>query len=291
MPTLFAPPDMTIVQADVDRAIQEDIGSGDITGQLLPADKLVQARIVSREPFVLCGIPWAEAVFQAVDKTCQLEWHAQDGEHLSEGATLVSIKGTARGLVAAERTALNFLQLLSGTATITQRFAQQLAELPVSLLDTRKTIPGLRHAQKYAVRCGGGHNHRLGLFDVYLLKENHCLAFGSLAQAVHTARHEHPQAPIVVEVESIEELKAALKIKGIDRLLLDNFSLDKLRQAVAINQKRLMLEASGNINLRTIQAVAKTGIDCISVGSLTKYVYAIDLSMRFNKTTWCSNEK
>ncbi len=265
--------------ANVTAALVEDIGSGDITAQLIPAEKQAKARIITRDPMVLAGKLWLEACFMAVDPKLNIHWSAEEGQLLSAGSTIVEITGSARSLLTAERPALNFLQTLSATATQTRALVAQLANTQAKLLDTRKTLPGLRVAQKYAVLVGGGENHRMGLFDAYLIKENHIMAAGSIAAAIAQARTNAPGRMVEVEVESLDELHAALEA-GADRIMLDNFSLEQMREAVAITQGRAQLEASGGVNHETIRQIAETGVDYISVGTITKDVRAIDLSMR-----------
>lgn len=270
-----------IIQQNVQAALAEDIGSGDITAELIGADTLATGRVITREAGVLCGRPWADAVFKAVDPAIQLQWQHHDGEAVAANDTLFTFSGPARGLLTAERSALNFLQLLSGTASACRRYADQVQGTHVRLLDTRKTIPGLRMAQKYAVSCGGCHNHRIGLFDAFLIKENHINACGGIAKAVQSARHIAPGKPVEVEVESMDELAQALEA-GADRIMLDNFSLEKMREAVTLAKGRAELEASGNITDATLRPVAETGVDFISIGALTKDCKAMDLSMRLD---------
>jgi nicotinate-nucleotide pyrophosphorylase (carboxylating) len=268
----------------VARALQEDIGTGDITGELIPGTTLATATIITREKMSLAGRPWVDEVCRQVDPGIKIEWRAQDGDTVKAGASLCVMSGGARSLLTAERTALNFLQLLSATATVTAHYVKAVQGTQCRILDTRKTIPGLRLAQKYAVKCGGGHNHRVGLFDAILIKENHIISAGGVAAAIDAARELHPTMPVEVEVESIDELHDALGAKA-ERLLLDNFSVSLLREAVAINRAEgdppAELEASGGMTIEEITAVAATGVDYISVGALTKNVRAVDLSMRF----------
>ena len=272
------------VAATVATALAEDIGSGDLTAALVPAERSGRARIITREAAVLAGRPYVDEVFRQVDPRVQVEWHAADGDAVVPEQLLYRLSGPARSLLTGERTALNFVQALSGTATATRRYAQALAGLPCRVLDTRKTIPGLRTAQKYAVRCGGGTNHRMGLYDGILVKENHIMAAGSIAAAVAAARASGARVPVEVEVESLEELRQALDACA-DMALLDEFSLDNLRAAVAMNRAHprgpMQLEASGGITFELLRPIAETGVDFISVGSLTKHVRAVDLSMRF----------
>ena len=268
------------IDALVNQALNEDIGSGDITAELVGEDETLHARVITREPGVLCGRAFAETVFATVDASLLVSWHCVDGDLLAADDLLFEVSGPARSVLTAERTALNFLQLLSGTATYSRSLAVLVEDLPVRLLDTRKTIPGLRLAQKYAVTCGGCHNHRIGLFDAFLIKENHIAACGGIESAIAAAKANAPGKPIEVEVESIDELQLAISA-GADRVMLDNFSLDAMREAVAIAAGRSELEASGNVNEQTLRAIAETGVDFISIGALTKSVIPLDLSMRF----------
>lgn len=275
-----SPADLAAV---VERALAEDVGSGDLTAALIPADTQARASIVSRERAILCGIPYAETVFAQLDASVRIVWTHREGERVEPNETLCRLLGPARALLTGERTALNFLQLLSGTASAAHAYAERLAGTACRLLDTRKTLPGLRRAQKYAVRVGGGHNHRMGLFDGILIKENHIMAAGSIAQAVAAARSSSAGVPIEVEVESLEELRQAIEARA-DIALLDDFPLATLRQAVALNRaagRPLELEASGGVTLETVRSIAETGVDFVSVGAITKHVRAIDLSMRF----------
>ena len=270
------------LEATVARALAEDLGSGDLTAQLVPAGTRCRARVITREAAVLCGAAFADAVFRQLDPQLRLRWHAVDGERLAAGALLFEADGPARALLTGERTALNFLQTLSATATAARRYVEELAGTGCTLLDTRKTVPGLRLAQKYAVRCGGGRNHRIGLFDGILIKENHIAAAGSIGAAVAAARALGTAVPVEVEVESLAELEQAFAA-GADLALLDDFTLAELREAVARNRARsqpLGLEASGGIDLDNIREVAATGVDYVSVGAITKHLRAIDLSMR-----------
>ena len=268
------------IDALVNQALNEDIGSGDITAELVGEDETLHARVITREPGVLCGRAFAETVFATVDASLLVSWHCADGDVLAADDLLFEVSGPARSVLTAERTALNFLQLLSGTATYSRSLAVLVEDLPVRLLDTRKTIPGLRLAQKYAVTCGGCHNHRIGLFDAFLIKENHIAACGGIESAIAAAKATAPGKPIEIEVESLDELKLAISA-GADRVMLDNFSLDAMREAVAIAAGRSELEASGNVNEQTLRAIAETGVDFISIGALTKAVTPLDLSMRF----------
>jgi nicotinate-nucleotide pyrophosphorylase (carboxylating) len=267
----------------VARALAEDVGSGDLTAALIPADRVGRAAVITREPAVVCGIPYVEASFAAVDPRVRFEWRVAEGDSAAANQLLLALEGPARALLTAERTALNFLQLLSATATAAHSYAVLLEGTKCRLLDTRKTIPGLRSAQKYAVRVGGGHNHRMGLFDGILIKENHIMAAGSIAAAVAAAKLGSARVPVEVEVENSSELQQAIAA-GADIAMLDNFSLDAMREAVAVNAraaKPLKLEASGGITAAAIREIAETGVDFISVGSITKHVRAVDLSMRF----------
>ncbi|NLO80380.1 MAG: carboxylating nicotinate-nucleotide diphosphorylase [Xanthomonadaceae bacterium] len=272
--------DAAVIQADVARALAEDVGSGDLTADLLPAEGQGKASVIVREAAVLCGQAWFDEVYRQVDPRVRVEWLAADGDAVEAGQTLCRLQGPVRALFTGERSALNFLQLLSGTATTARRYVEAVAGTKARILDTRKTIPGLRLAQKYAVRCGGASNHRLGLYDAILIKENHIYAAGSIRNALEAARRLHPNVPTEIEVENLEQLEEALAA-GARQILLDNFDLAELRQAVAITNSRATLEASGNIGLDNLRQVAETGVDFISIGSLTKHVRAIDLSMRF----------
>ncbi|WP_339892286.1 carboxylating nicotinate-nucleotide diphosphorylase [Neptuniibacter pectenicola] len=260
-------------------ALREDIGNGDITAQLIPEEQIATARIISRQEAVICGVDWVNEVFKQVDPNLTLEWQVDDGDLVQRDQVLFYAKGSARNLLTAERAALNFLQTLSGTATISKFYADKVTGTHVKLLDTRKTLPGLRFAQKYAVTCGGCFNHRIGLFDAFLIKENHIMACGGIKEAIHTARNNEPEKPVEVEVESMEELKQALEA-GADIIMLDNFSLDEMRASVALTQGVAKLEASGNITDKTLRPIAETGVDYISIGALTKHCQAVDLSMR-----------
>ncbi len=267
------------VRDNVRVALAEDIGTGDITAQLIPADKVVHARVITRENATVSGVEWVNEVFRQVDKRVRVIWHVADGDRVQTNQVLFELEGPARALLTGERTALNFMQTLSAVATRCQQYADMVSGLPVKLLDTRKTIPGLRLAQKYAVTCGGCHNHRIGLYDVFLIKENHITACGGIAEAVETARRIAPGKPIEVEVENLEEFNLALATSA-DIIMLDELSYDDMREAVRINAGRVKLEASGGINDQTLRAVAETGVDFISLGILTKNVKAVDLSMR-----------
>lgn len=271
-------PAETIVN-NVISALAEDLGTGDITASLIPADQQANARVITREDCIFCGQAWVDEVFHQLDPAVQIIWHIQDGEWVNANSTLFSLSGNARSLLTGERTALNFVQTLSGTATISHHYAQLVSHTKVKLLDTRKTLPGLRDAQKYAVTCGGCHNHRIGLYDAFLIKENHIAACGGIAAAVAKALAIAPDKPVEVEVENLDELQQALAA-GADIIMLDNFSLDDMHAAVILTDKRAKLEASGNITEETLTSYAETGVDYISIGALTKHCKAIDLSMR-----------
>lgn len=269
--------------ATVRLALEEDIGSGDVSAALIPGDSIWQATVISRETAIICGRAWFDAVFRLIDSKVTINWRAADGTEVNDGQTICTLHGPARALLSGERAALNFLQTLSGTATLSRQYADIVTDLGTRILDTRKTIPGLRRAQKYAVVCGGCHNHRTGLYDAFLIKENHIAAAGSIKQAVEKATATNSRLLIEVEVESLSEMQEALNA-GVKRLLLDNFSREKLLQAVELNDGRAELEASGGITLNNLRSIAETGVDYISVGALTKDVRAIDLSMRFTTT-------
>ena len=267
------------IQQAVCVALKEDVGTGDVTAQLC-APKPIEARIISRESAILCGQQWVDETFRQLDETIQTDWLCEDGENIKNSQTVCVVSGNAAHILSGERTALNFLQSLSGTATTVSRYAQKLADTNTQLLDTRKTIPGLRRAQKYAVSCGGGTNHRMGLFDAYLIKENHISACGSIRHAVTTAKQQHPDLTIEVEVETLSQLEEAIGCAA-DIALLDNFNLAAIGQAVNIAAGKIKLEVSGGITLDNIQSYAQQGIDYISVGALTKHLTAIDFSMLF----------
>ena len=265
----------------VTQALSEDVANGDITAELIGADVQASGRIVTREDGILCGTTFALEAFQQIDPSCHVEWAAQDGDSIAADSLVCTLSGPARALLTGERTALNFLQLLSGTATTAGQYAARVAHTKVKLLDTRKTVPGLRRAQKYAVTCGGCYNHRIGLFDAFLIKENHISAAGGIAEAVAAARNVAPDKPVEIEVETEAELERALTA-GADRIMLDNFTLAALRDAVSLTAGRAELEASGNVTEETLVAIAETGVDFISIGALTKHVRALDLSMRID---------
>ena len=269
------------IEANVRRALLEDIGSGDITAQLIPAERLAKATIITRDTAVISGTAWVDAVFRQLDPRVAVHWQVRDGDRASPDQALFHLEGPARSLLTGERSALNFLQMLSGVATRARYLADFVADTQVKLLDTRKTLPGLRLAQKYAVTCGGCHNHRIGLYDAFLIKENHIAASGGIAQAIAAAHRIAPGKPVEVEVENLEELQQALDA-GADIIMLDELSLDDMRTAVTRTNGRAKLEASGGINETTLRTIADTGVDYISIGTLTKDVKAIDLSMRLS---------
>ncbi|MCY4014134.1 MAG: carboxylating nicotinate-nucleotide diphosphorylase [Gammaproteobacteria bacterium] len=271
--------DTETVRRNVASALREDLGAGDINAELIAPSTRAVARVVTRDPGVLCGQPWVAEACRQVDPSLVLRWHASDGQRLAAGDLLAELEGSARNLLSVERTAINFLQLLSGTATRTRAFVDAVAATRAVILDTRKTLPGLRAAQKYAVRIGGAKNHRMGLFDAFLVKENHIAAAGSIAAAVATARRLHPDKLLQVEVEDVAQLHESIDA-AVDRVLLDNFDVARLREAVAIASGRVGLEASGGITMATVAEIAATGVDFISVGELTKNVQPLDLSMR-----------
>ncbi|MCQ8104455.1 carboxylating nicotinate-nucleotide diphosphorylase [Methylomonas sp. SURF-2] len=268
---------------DIAAYLAEDVGSGDLTAGIIPETTNASARVVTRDNMVLCGQAWFEAVFRQLSKDIVIEWTCNEGDDVTAGGTLCQLRGPARALLTGERTALNLLQTLSATASVARRYARAVAGTDCKVLDTRKTIPGLRLAQKYAVGCGGCVNHRIGLFDAILIKENHIIAAGSISAAIAKAR-TLGNVMVEIEVENMEELREALTAQP-DRIMLDNFSVDDLRRAVAINQGKVELEASGNVGLADIRGIAETGVDYISIGALTKNVAAIDLSMRIELST------
>jgi len=271
------------LRADIERtvrwALEEDIGSGDITAELIPADKTASATIITREAAIVCGRPWVDEVFHQLDSDIKLEWRVDDGHQIQPNQLLVTLHGNARALLTGERTALNFLQTLSGTATTAHEYAQLVKGTTIKILDTRKTIPGLRTAQKYAVRCGGCHNHRIGLYDAFLIKENHIAACGGIASAVNKARELHPGKPVEVEVESFDELQQALNARA-DIIMLDNFSIYDAKEAVRLVNQSAKVEISGNISANMIDTLIGVRPDFVSSGALTKHVRAVDLSMR-----------
>ncbi len=279
-------PDMQAIREQVSNALIEDLGgelnaANDITANLIDQSVNAKSTIITREPCVVCGIAWANQAFALIDESVSLTWHVKDGDKVDANTVLVSLEGAARAILTAERTALNFLQTLSATATVTAFYAKFLDGSNTKILDTRKTLPGLRHAQKYAVRCGGGQNHRVGLFDAFLIKENHIFSCGNIEKAVSRAKTMMPGKPVEVEVENLTELEQALGA-GADIVMLDNFSNEQIQQAVALNKGQCKLEVSGNITDERLASLAKLGVDYISSGALTKHVQAIDLSLRIN---------
>lgn len=273
-------PDPTVIEDDVRRALAEDVGSGDLTADLIPAETRMQATVISREPAVLCGTAWFDTVFRQVDRAVTIDWQLADGDRIEADQLLCTLSGPARAILTGERTALNFLQTLSGTATTARQYVDAVAGTSVQILDTRKTLPGLRLAQKYAAACGGCRNHRIGLFDAILIKENHIAAAGSITNAVAAARRLHPEVHVEVETENLDELREALAA-GADSIMLDEYSLADMKKARQIAGPDYPLEASGNVTLETIRTVAETGVSYVSIGAITKYVRAIDLSMRY----------
>lgn len=276
----IALPPRKVVRADVLRALGEDVGSGDCTAHLVPREQQLHTRVISREIAVLAGSAWFDEAFRQLDRAVSVDWHAVDGERIEPEQVVCEVRGAARSVLTGERTALNFLQALSGTATATRRYVDAVAGTGATVLDTRKTLPGLRLAQKYAVLCGGGSNHRIGLFDAILVKENHIAAAGSIRAAAHKARRRYPELLLEVEVEDLDQLEEAFEA-GAQRVLLDNFPLERLGEAVRRYKGRIGLEASGGIDLDGIRDVAETGVDFISIGGITKNLRAIDFSMRY----------
>ncbi|MES2826210.1 MAG: carboxylating nicotinate-nucleotide diphosphorylase [Pseudomonadota bacterium] len=272
----------TSITNNVKAALSEDIGSGDITAQLIPAHQQATAGVITREDCIFCGRDWVTEVFKQLDPGVTIEWFVNDGEAVTANTILFQLSGSARSLLTGERTALNFVQTLSGTATVSHYYTQLVAHTSVKLLDTRKTIPGLREAQKYAVACGGCHNHRIGLYDAFLIKENHIAASGGIANAIAAARNIAPNKPVEVEVENLKELDEALNANA-NIIMLDNFTLEDMYTAVAVNNGKAKIEASGNVTEQTIKDIAGTGVDYISLGALTKHCRAVDLSMRIIK--------
>ena len=281
MPNLILADLRSEITANVQTALREDLGSGDITAQLIAAERTASARIITREAATICGTAWVDEVFRQLDPQVSVNWLVQDGQRVSADQTLFTLQGPARALLSGERSALNFLQTLSAVASHSQHYADLVAGTQVKLLDTRKTLPGLRLAQKYAVTCGGCHNHRIGLYDAFLIKENHIAACGGIAQAIQAAQQIAPGKPVEVEVESLEELQQALDA-GADIIMLDELNLEDMRTAVHLTAGRAKLEASGGINASTLRSVAETGVDYISLGTLTKDIKAVDLSMRLS---------
>ena len=283
MNTVTAPPPAEVVAQDVALALAEDLGSGDVTAALLP-DLADDAYLLCKEDAVVCGRPWFDACHRALDPQVRIDWRVAEGDRVKAGTVLATLHGRARSLVSAERASLNFMQTLSATATTTAAYVDAVKGTAAKILDTRKTLPGLRQAQKYAVRVGGGVNHRIGLFDAVMLKENHVRASGSITAAIRAARAMHPSLPLIVEVESIEQLREALH-EGCDRILIDDFDASMRREAVRIAheapvERRIPLEVSGGVDMQTLRAIAEDGVDCISIGGLTKHVRAIDLSLK-----------
>ena len=274
----FAPPSVGVVESDVARALAEDLGSGDVTAALLP-DAADTAYLLCKEDSVVCGRPWFDACHRALDPDVRIDWHVAEGDRARAGTVLATLEGRARALVSAERSSLNFLQTLGGTATTVAAHVEAVRGTRARILDTRKTLPGLRQAQKYAVRVGGGDNHRMGLYDAVMLKENHVRAAGSLTAAIRAARAAQPSLPLIVEVETLAQLREALA-EGCDRILIDDFDPGTRREAVAIAAGRIPLEVSGGVDLSTLRAAAGDGVDCISIGGLTKHVHAVDLSLK-----------
>lgn len=279
-PHQFKTPPQYQVSQDVADALIEDLGDGDKTANLIDADQQLETRVISREQAIICGRPWVDEVFHQVDASIEIQWSVSDGDQVEPNQELFRLKGPARAILSGERTALNFLQTLSGTATRARAFVDAVAGTGVNILDTRKTVPGLRMAQKYAARCGGAMNHRIGLYDAILIKENHIKAAGSITAAVEQAKHLYPLTFLEVEVENLDQLQEACAA-GAQRVLVDNFSLEALKQAVALFTDHIDLEASGGVTLDTVRAIAETGVDYISTGDITKSVRAVDLSMRF----------
>ncbi len=270
----------SIIEENVFYALKEDIGDGDITAELIPHDNISLATVISRENCVFCGLDWFEETYRQIDQEILIDWFVDDGDDIEPEQVICTISGSSQNILTGERTALNFVQTLSATATVSKKYAQKVKDTGTKILDTRKTIPGLRMAQKYAVSCGGCENHRLGLFDAFLIKENHIKACDGIQNAVDEARFHNPDMKIEVEVENLDELQQAIDA-GTDRVLLDNFDIETLQHAVAICKGKIISEASGNITIENINDVAKTGVDYISTGALTKNIKAIDLSMRF----------
>ena len=272
----------SVIMENVADALKEDVGNGDITAELIDHSTKLNARVITREPAVIAGQRWVNAVFSTLDKNVVINWNVNDGDKVEANQVLLTISGPARSILTGERTALNFLQLLSATATTTHQYVERISHTSCRLLDTRKTIPGLRLAQKYAVTCGGGKNHRKGLYDAFLIKENHIAACGGIQKAVDSAKKSHPKCPIEVEVENLDELDEAQKA-GANIIMLDNFTPELMKEAVQHRLNGVKFEASGNVSLETISDIAETGVDFISVGALTKNIKAIDLSMRYTE--------
>lgn len=271
---------LTELTTSVKQALEEDIGSGDVTASLIADESLINAHVISREPCIICGTPWFSEVFEQLDSGIKIEWVIAEGEVCKPNDIVCRLSGPAHSILSGERTALNFLQTLSGTATTTNEYVKLIANTRCHILDTRKTIPGLRKAQKYAVAVGGGQNHRIGLYDQILIKENHILACGTISKAVAMAKHRFPELKIEVETENLDELKEAIQA-GADIIMLDNYTQEMMSLAVSINQGHAKLEVSGNVTMDSIQSIAATGVDYISIGDLTKNLKSIDFSMRF----------
>ncbi len=282
MTSFPTPPPLEDIRTQCAQSLAEDLGKtgSDPSAALIPENKVLQAEVICREAAIICGRPWFDEIIQQCDSAISIDWHISEGQQVGANTLLCSLQGSARHLLSAERSALNFLQTLSATATQTHHYVTAIADTGARLLDTRKTLPGLRLAQKYAVRCGGGCNHRIGLYDMIMLKENHIIAAGSIIEAVHQAKQRFPNIAIEVEVENLEQLREALDA-SVNRILLDNMDLENLRQAVKLTAGKTPLEASGGVELQTIREIALTGVDYISTGAITKHVRAIDLSMRF----------
>jgi nicotinate-nucleotide pyrophosphorylase (carboxylating) len=271
----------SVIEENVFNALKEDIGEGDITAELIPHDNISLATVISREACVFCGLDWFEETYRQIDDEILIDWSVDDGDHIDAGQIICTLSGSSQHIVTGERTALNFVQTLSATASVSAQYAKKVAGTDTKVLDTRKTIPGLRMAQKYAVSCGGCENHRLGLYDAFLIKENHINACDGIQNAISEARFRSPNFKIEIEVENLDQLQQAIDA-GADRVLLDNFDITTLQQAVAICKGKIISEASGNITIENIQDVAKTGVNYISTGALTKDIKAVDLSMRFD---------
>ena len=275
-------PVVKIIVDDVKSCIEEDVKTGDLTANLIPETAIIDGKIIARESGIICGLAWAQEAFRQIDDKIKVEWQVNDGDKVQDQTTVCRLHGNARAILTAERQALNLLQTLSGTATTANLYVQKIKHTKAKLLDTRKTIPGLRDAQKYAVLCGGGMNHRMGLYDGILIKENHLRCGKNLTDVVQTALKSVPEGTLVeLEVERLEQMQAGIEA-GIKRVLLDNFTLDELKEAVSVNADRIDLEASGNVSIETIQAIAETGVDFISSGAITKHVKALDLSLLFD---------
>ena len=268
------------IQQTVSRALAEDIGSGDVTADLIPLYKQATAHVICREAAVVCGVAWFNEVFHQLDPDVEIDWQYLDGDKVKPGTLLCTLHGKARSILTGERTALNLLQTLSATATATRHYADLVAHTNCRILDTRKTLPGLRNAKKYAVRCGGGTNHRIGLYDRVLIKENHIMAAGSITAAIEQARKLHPGILVEVETENLQELGEAI-VAQADIIMLDDYDMETMREAVRITAGRIPLEASGGVNVNTVRTIAETGVDFVSIGEITKHIRAVDLSMRF----------